>query len=168
MQQTGRAVIVGIALIASLVLGACTAGGAATPSPTQIPPDAPVTSPPDGGGIDPGLPQPQFVSPKPGQLATHRVSVAAVTPTVDGHHVTIRADWVSGVEPCNVLDRVEVGQDGTTFTVGLFEGSSDLNVACIEIAAYKATLIDLGELDPGAYVVQSADGAAPPASFTVE
>ena len=31
-------------------------------------------------------------------------------------------------------------EDGTTFTVGLFEGSSDLNVACIEIAAYKATL----------------------------
>jgi hypothetical protein len=50
----------------------------------------------------------------------------------------------------------------------LFEGSSDLNAVRIEIAAYKATLIDLGELDPGAYVVQSPDGAAPPASFTVE
>ena len=168
MQQTGRALFVGITLTMSLILGACSASGAATPSPTPIPPDAPVTSPPDGGGIDPGLPQPQFVSPKPGQLATHPVSVAGLTPTVDGHHVTIRADWVSGVEPCNVLDRVEVAKDGTTITVGLFEGSSDLNVACIEIAAYKATLIDLGELDPGSYVVQSADGAAPPASFTVE
>ncbi len=168
MQQTGRAVIVGITLTVSLVLGACSASGAATPSPTPIPPDAPVTAPPDGGGIDPGLPQPQFVSPKPGQLATHPVSIAALTPTVDGRHVTIRADWVSGVEPCNVLDRVEVAKDGTTITVGLFEGSSDLNVACIEIAAYKATLIDLGELEPGSYVVQSAEGAAPPASFTVE
>ncbi len=168
MPHTGKAIIVGITLTVSLVLGACSAGGAATPSPTPIPPDASVTSPPDGGGIDPGLPQPQFVSPKPGQLATHPVSVAGLTPTVDGHHVTIRADWVSGVEPCNVLDRVEVAKDGTTITVGLFEGSSDLNAVCIEIAAYKATLIDLGELDPGAYVVQSADGAAPPASFTVE
>ena len=125
-------------------------------------------SPPDGGGIDPGLPQPQFVVPKPGQLAIRPVSVTALTPIVDGHHVTIRADWVSGVEPCNVLDQVEVAKDGTTITVALFEGSSDLNVVCIEIAAYKATLIDLGELDPGAYIVQSADGAAPPASFTVE
>ena len=167
MKQTSRA-LVGITLTLGLILGACSASGAATPSPTPIPPDVPVTSPPDGGGIDPGLPQPQFVSPKPGQLATHLVSVAGLTPTVDGHHVTIRADWVSGVEPCNVLDRVQVGKDGTTFTVALFEGSSDLNVACIEIAAYKATLIDLGELEPGSYVVQSADGAAPPASFTVE
>jgi hypothetical protein len=168
MQLTRVAVLVGLCLAASLVLGACSAGGAAPPSPTPIPPDAPVTSPPDGGGIDPGLPQPQFVSPKPGQLGTHPVSIVALTPTVDGHHVTIRADWVSGVEPCNVLDRVEVAKDGTTFTVALFEGSSDLNAVCIEIAAHKATLIDLGELEPGAYVVQSADGAAPPASFTVE
>ena len=168
MRQPGSAIVVGIALTMSLVLGACSASGAATPSPTPIPPEAPVTSPPDGGGINPGLPQPQFVSPKPGQLATHPVTVAALTPTVDGHRVTVRADWVSGVEPCNVLDRVEVVNDGTIFTVALFEGSSDLNVACIEIAAYKATLIDLGELAPGSYVVQAADGAAPPASFTVQ
>jgi hypothetical protein len=168
MRQTGRAVILGLTLTMSLVLAACSAGAFATPSPTPISPEAPVTSPPDGGGIDPGQPQPQFVSPKPGQLATHPVSVAALTPIVDGHHVTIRADWVSGVEPCNVLDRVEVAKDGTTITVGLFEGSSDLDAVCIEIAAYKATLIDLGELDPGAYVVQSAAGAAPPASFTVQ
>jgi hypothetical protein len=78
MQQTSRALI-GITVLMSFVLGACSAGGAPSPSPTPIPPDASVTSPPDGGGIDPGLPQPQFVSPKPGQLATHPVSVAALT-----------------------------------------------------------------------------------------
>ena len=33
---------------------------------------------------------------------------------------------------------------------------------------YKATLVDLGELEPGSYIVQSADGTAAPASFTVE
>ncbi len=39
---------------------------------------------------------------------------------------------------------------------------------CIEIAMYKSTLVDLGDLEPGSYVVQSADGSAPPTSFTVE
>jgi hypothetical protein len=82
--------------------------------------------------------------------------------------VTIQADWVSGIDPCYVLDHLDVTQEGTTITIGLFEGSSEPEAVCIEIAVYKATLIDLGELDPGSYVVQSADGSAAPASFTVE
>jgi hypothetical protein len=140
-----------------------------------LPPDAPVTSPPDGGGVDPGLPQPAFVVPQPGQLAVHPVAITALTPTVDGRRVSVQADWVSGVEPCYVLDHVTVETKTTmsepptiSITIGLFEGSSDLNVACIEIAMYKATLVDLGELEPGSYVVNSADGSAAPASFTVE
>lgn len=170
MKTTRIARLTGLGLIVGMVLGACSAGASPTPpvvTPT-VPPDAPVTSPPDGGGVDPGLPQPAFVVPQPGQLQTHPVAVQALTPMVEGRRVTVRADWVSGVEPCYVLDRVEVARDGATFTVALFEGSSDLDVACIEIAMYKATLVDLGELEPGSYVVQSADGSAPPASFTVE
>ena len=166
--MTTRTSLLGLALGVGLIASACSAGALATPSPTPVPPDAPVTSPPDGGGIEPGPPVPSFVVPQPGQLQTHPVHIDALTPTVDGRRVTVRADWVSGVEPCNVLDRVEVTRAGTTFTISLFEGASDLNVACIEIAMYKATLIDLGELEPGSYVVESADGSAPPASFTVQ
>ena len=156
----------GLVITASLLVGACSAGAAPT-APATLPPDAPVTSPP-GGGVDPGLPRPSFVVPKPGQLDVRPVSITTLTPTVDGPHVTVQADWVSGVEPCNVLDHVQVTPDGTTFSVGIFEGSSEKDVVCIEIAAYKSTLIDLGDLEPGSYVVQSADGSAPPASFTVE
>jgi hypothetical protein len=176
MKTTPITRLIGLSLIAIIVAGACSAGASPTPpaSPT-LPPDAPVTSPPDGGGVDPGLPQPAFVVPQPGQLNTHPVAITSLIPTVDGRHVTVQADWVSGVEPCYVLDRVEVDTKTTmsepptvSITIALFEGSSDLNVACIEIAAYKATLVDLGELQPGSYVVQSADGSAPPVSFTVE
>ena len=160
--------IVAFILGIGLVVGACSAAATPIPPSATLPPDAPVTSPPDGGGVAPGQPQAQFVVPKPGQLNVHPVSINALTPTVDGRQVTVQADWVSGIEPCYVLDRVEVTRDETTFTIALFEGSSDLNAVCIEIAAYKATLVDLGELEPGSYVVQSADGSAPPASFTVE
>ncbi len=165
---TRPALLIGLVITAAFLVGACSAGSAPPPPTATLPPDAPVTSPPDGGVIDPGLPQPQFVVAKPGQLNLRPVSITGLTPIVDGHNVTIRADWVSGIEPCNVLDHVDWTQDGATITVALFEGSSDLDVACIEIAAYKATLIDLGQLDPGSYTVQSADGSAPPASFTVE
>ena len=153
-------------MVVGLIAAACAAGAAPSASVT-LPPDAPVTSPPDGGGV-PGLPQPSFVVAQPGQLNVHPVSITTLTPTVDGRHVTVQADWVSGVEPCNVLDHVDARQDGTTFTVAVFEGSSEADVVCIEIAVYKSTIVDLGELAPGDYVVQSADGNAPPASFTVQ
>jgi hypothetical protein len=151
-----------------LVAGACSAGAAPTTPTPSLPPDAPVTSAPDGGGVDPGPAQPSVVVAQPGQLDVRPVQITSLTPIVDGRNVTVQADWVSGIEPCYVLDHVDVSQDGTTFTVGLFEGSSEQDVACIEIAVYKTTLIDLGQLDPGSYIVQSADGSTAPASFTVE
>jgi hypothetical protein len=159
--------LLGILVMVGLVAGACSAGAAPAPPTPTLAPDAPVTSPPDGGG-DPGPAQPSFVVPQPGQLDVRPVTITALTPIVDGRQVTVQADWVSGIEPCYVLDHVDVSEEGATFTIGLFEGSSEQDVACIEIAVYKSTLIDLGELDPGSYIVQSADGSTAPASFTVE
>jgi hypothetical protein len=166
MKTTSTAVLLCLALWAGLIASACSAG-AAPSAPVTMPPDAPVTSPPDGGG-GPGLPQASFVVPQPGQINVHPVAITALTPIVDGGHVTVQADWVSGIEPCNVLDHVDVKNDGTTFTMAVFEGSTEADVVCIEIAVYKSTLVDLGDLEPGSYVVRSADGSAPPASFTVE
>lgn len=150
------------------ILAACSAGAA--PSPTtapSLPPDAPVTSPPDGGG-DPGVPTPSFVVPVAGQQDPRPVAITNLAPTVDGRHVVVRADWTSGIEPCYVLDRVEVTRDGDTFTITAFEGTGDPNAMCIEIAVYKSTLVDLGELEPGDYVVQTPGGYAAPVSFSVE
>ena len=53
----------------------------------------------------------------------------------------------SGVEPCNVLDRVEVTEKPGRVVATIFEGSAadQQNVACIEIAMQKAVVITLDE-----------------------
>lgn len=157
-------------LLAATVLIGCSAAGA-SPDPSAAitpPPDAPVSAPPDDGSVDPGPPQPSFIVPVPGQADVRPVAITTLTPMVDGRHVTVQVDWTSGIEPCNVLDRVDVQRDGNDFSVALFEGTGDADAICIEIAVAKSTLVDLGQLEPGAYTIRSADGTAAPASFNVE
>ena len=157
-----RFAVIPVVLVLGLEVGGCSLLGQSV-----LPPDTAVTSPPDGGGVAPGEPQPQFVVPKPGQQMVHSVGIDKLTPAVNGRSVLVRVDWVSGVEPCNVLDHVDVALDGTTYTITLFEGTSDPNGVCIEIAAFKATLVSLGDLEPGTYTVRAAQGDAPPVTFTV-
>ena len=179
-------VLPSLVLLVGLLAGACSGAGP-SPSPTLIapapPPDTGVTSPPGGGGggagdgsggggggggnVPPDI-QPQFVVPRPGQLNLQPVAITKLGATVNGRSVKVQADWVSGVEPCYVLDSVVVGREGDVFTIGLFEGSGDLNAVCIEIAAYKATIIDLGDLEPGTYAVRAANGDARPIEVVVQ
>ena len=80
----------------------------------------------------------------------------------------MRVAWWSGVEPCSVLAGVDVARDGDTFTLTVREGSAAApDTMCIEIAQYKATIVDLGELDPGTYTI-SAFGDAAPVTVTVD
>ncbi len=171
----------------SLLVAACTAGAAApTPSPvpssTAAAPDsaAPATDGPDepvgtdaGGGGDPGNPGPgagdaRVVFPRPGTLNPKLVGIAELEAEVDGRQVIVKPSWWSGVEPCNVLDSVGVERKGTTFTIGLREGTGDPNAMCIELAELKATLVDLGEVEPGTYTIEAAgDGEAEPITVTV-
>jgi len=53
----------------------------------------------------------------------------------------------SGVEPCYVLDRVEVTEKAGKVVATIFEGAAgdQQNVACIEIAVQKAVVITLDE-----------------------
>jgi hypothetical protein len=53
----------------------------------------------------------------------------------------------SGVEPCNVLDRVEVEEEAGKVTATIYEGAAadQQNVACIEIGVQKAVVITLDE-----------------------
>lgn len=198
------------ALLLSLLLAACTAGGPADsggsgsatgspagPSPTapSSPTPVPMPSSPgspgagDGGAgggsqpnpgssglvhINPGNPvsppavhpEPTLVEPVAGLLGVHPVGAVALLPTVDGRHVTVQIAWWSGVEPCNVLAGVDTARQGRTITLTVREGAARLDVACIEIAVYKATVVDLGELAPGAYTI-AAHGEATPVSITV-
>jgi hypothetical protein len=187
-----RPVVLG--LMAVLVLGACSAS--ATPSGSAGPTDspsaaAPSSAPSDSGGgssgdigqtdpsapiggvidpapVDPGLGQAKLVIPRPGQLNPRPVGAASLEPAVTGHRVLVKVTWWSGVEPCNVLDSVLVDRSGTDITIQLVEGASDGNAICIEIAEQKATIVDLGELDPGTYTIRAGgSGDAKPVTITV-
>lgn len=59
----------------------------------------------------------------------------------------VRLHYESGVAPCSVLDRVEVGYSASTITLTLYEGSDPAHpdVACIMIAQFKATDVTLAE-----------------------
>ncbi len=123
---------------------------------------------PGGDGSGGVLPQPRptMVTPMAGLMDVHRVGATGLEASVDGSRLSVTVAWWSGVEPCNVLAGVDVARDGNTITLTVREGASRLDVACIEIAVYKATIVDLGELDPGEYTV-AAFGDAPPVRVTL-
>ena len=190
--QAGRAGALILSL--GLVFAACSSGAApatSSPSPSSPPPSASPSDgdegepsdigslPPDspvGGGVDPGAGggaqppvdgQPQEVRPQPGTVDPREVGISTLRAQVDGRRVLLNARWTSGIEPCYVLDRVAVAQEGNTFTVALFEGSADPDAMCIEIAVEKVTVIDLGELEPGTYTIEAASGEAEPITIEV-
>lgn len=162
----------------SLTFAACSSGAAATapPSPTATPPASEQPSPSDPdtpvvGPSDPGLGVgdggPKVVVPRPGTISPHPVAVQSLEPAIDGRHVTVKATWTSGVEPCYVLDSVIVNQDGNAFVITVVEGSGQADQICIEIAVMKATIVDLGELEPGNYTIEATDSDIPPVTITV-
>ena len=95
-------------------------------------PDATVSYTPCDTGEPPAPTEPVLTEPQPGTTNTYARPFD--TATVAGDDVTVTIDFVSGIEPCYVLDRVDVdfGRDAVTIT--LFEGSdADAGqVACIE------------------------------------
>ena len=169
---------------ATLVLAGCAGGAAASAPPSSAPPASLAPSEPGGGGssgnpdtgigvgvdpgvVDPGLGEPKLVVARPGQLNPHPVGATLLEPSVEGRRVLVKITWYSGVEPCHVLDSVDVDQGGNEFVLTLVEGTSDPNAMCIEIAELKATIVDLGELEPGEYTIRSSEGDAQPIVVTV-
>lgn len=159
-----------------LVAAACAGGGqpgspapgspGANP-PSSVAPDDPVTGPP---GIDfplPGNGGPPNVVPKPGQRNVHPVNVEKIEVRVDGDRIAARLTWTSGVEPCYVLDSVLVARGGNVITLTVREGSGPEDVACIEIAQQKATVVDLGSFAPGTYTIAASQGDATPVEVNV-
>ena len=173
-----------------LVVAAACGGGPASPTPARTggsdaPP--PTTVPGDagggtggglpgngdgsgggsggGGGVDPG--GANLVIPKPGTRNPAAVQIAGLAVTVDGRLVTAQITWWSGVEPCYVFDSTHVARDGNTVTITALEGSGDAGVACIEIAQLKTAILDLGEFEPGTYVIAVNPGDAPPITIEV-
>jgi hypothetical protein len=175
--------VLSAALVAALTLAVSACSGAAAPSspaasqpasaaPSGSPgasptdPDSSVSGPsdPGGGGSDGG---PTIVIPRPGMFDPHPVSVERIEPSIDGRHVTVKLTWTSGVEPCYVLDSVVVSRDGNDVTLTVVEGASQRGAICIEIAQQKATIVDLGELEPGQYTIAATNSSIPPVTITV-
>jgi hypothetical protein len=127
-----------------------------------------------GGGVivnpvpvDPAAGEPTIVVPKAGQKNPHPVGATSLQASIDGRHVLVKVSWWSGVEPCNILDSVRVDRSGTAIGITIIEGASDLDVACIEIAQLKATIVDLGDLEAGMYTISAPNSEAPPIQLTV-
>ena len=122
----------------------------------------------DPGIVDPGEPEPTIVTPAAGLAGVHPVGAAKLDTAINGRDLAVRVSWWSGVAPCNVLAGVDVARDGNTFTLTVREGSAAApDTACIEIAQYKATIVDLGELEPGTYTI-TANGDAAPVTVTID
>ena len=118
------------------------AAGAAFAAATDGP-DTPVSSGPITGNLPPDDGGPLIVEPRPGMAGV--VARRFDTATVGDDDTTVTIDFTSGIEPCAVLDRVDVRYDATTVTITLFEGHDPNagDVACIEIAQLKAVRIVL-------------------------
>ena len=166
---------------------------AASPSPSpSMPIDGGVSDPgasdPGGGGdgsvgnpgtgigvvpvdpapVDPNLADAKLVQPVPGRLNPRSVTPIALRASVDGRHVLVKLTWYGGVDPCSVLDSVRIGRSGMDISLTPAEGSSDPNAICIEIAVLKATIVDLGELEPGTWRIASPGSDAPPVVITID
>lgn len=117
-------------------------------------PDQPVSTPagPGSPGTEPGY---QLVQPRPGMIDVRPIPWTDYEVLDDR---TIRVFFTSGVEPCYVLDRVEVAYNPDTVTVTLYQGTAPdaRDTACIEIAVEKAVDVTLEEPLGGRTVVDGA------------
>ena len=120
-------------------------------------PDATVSYTPCPGDEPPSEPQPQGVEPTPGMADVHARGFDTARIGDDDRTVTI--DFVSGIEPCYVLDHVGVVYGADTVTITLYEGHqpTDEDVACIDIGVFKRVIVTLDEPLAGRTIV---DGGA--------
>jgi hypothetical protein len=185
--------VVWTVLLAVIALAACSAAAGPGPTPPSTPESTPTAVPgaggigggaggntgggavggggivdPGGVGGDPILGKASFVTPTQGLINQHPVSVQLVRAAADSHGARAELRWWSGVAPCNVLDSVTIEKDEAAKTIKLtvIEGSGRGDVACIDIAQLKATVVDLGVLAAGTWTI-SADGDAPAISLEI-
>jgi hypothetical protein len=182
---------VALAVIATVGLAACSGATQQPEAPSAMPSKEPSPSVPPAASTDPGStagggsagdpgtgagtdPSPgpfpgdpidgpaQIVQPLPGRINPHPVAPIKLEASVDGPHVLVKVTWYGGVAPCSVLDSVTVTRSGNDIAITPFEGASNVNVACIDIALLKATIVDLGDVDPGTWRISSpgSDAAA--------
>lgn len=128
-------------------------GGSTSSPPLTTPPTSPGS--PYEPAPDPYQPKSQLVQPRPGMENLHPSGWERVEVLGESR---IRVHFVSGVEPCSVLDHVDVDYGPAAIVVTLYEGSDPTarNTACIMIAMYKAVDINLSQPIGGRQIVDGA------------
>lgn len=93
----------------------------------------------------PATPVASPVEPTPGMAGVRARGWDTADISDDGLRVTI--SFVSGIEPCAVLDHVDVAYGATAVTITLYEGHDPDagDVACIDIGVFKKVTVDLAE-----------------------
>jgi hypothetical protein len=133
-----------LVMMALTTLVACgTREGSVAGDPPNSP-DGPVSSTPSPGGSGLGQRTHRLVVPEPGMDDVRPIRWQSVR-SVDARMLMIR--FTSGVEPCYVLDHVDVEYGREHVAVTLFEGHDPGagDVACIEIAELKRVRVELAE-----------------------
>ena len=108
-------------------------------------PDASVGYTPCPSDQVPVEPSSSPVVPTPGMAGVRARGWDDADVSADGRRVTI--SFVSGIEPCAVLDHVDVDYGAGAVTVTLYEGHDPDagDVACIDIGVFKSVIVDLDE-----------------------
>jgi len=90
-------------------------------------------------------PEPHVVVPRPGMTDVRPVPFRSTHVEPDGW--TVAVDFVAGIEPCSVLDHVDVRYGADSVTITLSEGSDPAagQVACIMIAEFKQVIVHLDQ-----------------------
>lgn len=130
------------------------AGGGST---GRVDPDEPVTMTPEPGSrvhdVDEG---PQRVQPRPGMADLRKIRWEKARQGSGGRSLLVT--YWSGVEPCNVLDHIEVDYKPSRIVVTLYEGHdpAEGDVACIELALLKEVVVELDQPVRGRQIVDGA------------
>ena len=90
-------------------------------------------------------PEPHVVVPTPGMVDVHPIPFDQVR--VGSDRRTVQIDFVAGIEPCSVLDHVDVRYGANSVTITLSEGSDPAagQIACIMIAEFKRVIVHLDQ-----------------------
>jgi hypothetical protein len=116
----------------------------------------------DDGGGDPAPPGPggsTEITPEPGVgVDVHERPFDEAEVLAD--EGAVRIFYTGGVQDCYVLDRVEVdATDPSSLAVTVFEGSRPGADACIEIAVFYSTTVEVdGAIGADTQVVDATDG----------
>lgn len=122
-------------ILTVLVVAAC--GGTAGPS-TTVPP---VTTAPVGDEVigDDGTVW-RVVTPTGTAVNPQPISEAEVI-SIEGNVVSLGI--FMGVEPCSVIDRVEIDETDAAVDIQIFSGTGDPAATCIAIAEARAVVVVL-------------------------